>query len=170
MEILNRLFGQSPRVRSDVMEGQLIDVGARVHAVKCLERFCDRRVQRPGAREAQLRVERLLQERMCKVVHDLATLGVFVDDASAPKLVEGAEERLLGELADERQRVVRRARADRRREIGQPSRVRRKLPEPGNDDVTNRLRQLELEQIPRRWLVRVTTDGFRERLDGLLDE
>ena len=81
-------------------------------------------MQTPGPRQTQLRVQRLLQQGMSEIVHNLAVLGVLVDHARVAKLIQRTEQHVLGQLADECQRVMRRARSDCRREISKPPRFR----------------------------------------------
>ncbi len=95
MKILNSLVGQAPRVGAHVVERQLVDMGVRVHPVIRLERLGNRRVEPARACEAKFRVQRLLEQRMSKVVHDLAAFGVLVDHARAPQVIQRAKQCVL---------------------------------------------------------------------------
>ena len=81
----------------------------RARAVQRLERFGDRPVQRARAREPELRVQRLLQQRMRKVIDDVVGLGALGEDVGGAQLVDRRDQRVVVEPADRRELVVRRS-------------------------------------------------------------
>ena len=118
-KVLHRLSREPPRIAARVVERQLAGMTHRMIAVELLERLGDRAMQRSRSRQTQLRVQRFLKQWMRKVIHDVGGVLTLAEHVCAAQLVDRRDQCVVIETADRRQLIVRGARAQRRRNVGQ---------------------------------------------------
>ena len=154
------------------MQGELVGVREGGVAVDAFQRFRDRRVKRPSARLAKLRVDHLLQQRMGKVVADRIHASRLCQDTLGQELVEPGDDLRLGQTGDAGQGFVPRSCADDRSEIREFSRGGRKAIDPRLDDISDRRWEVKGFHFPTSPSAIVVCKRARldERFERFLDE
>ena len=113
-----------------------------------LERLGDGAVQRARASESQLRVQRLLEERMREIIHDVGAVLALGQHVGAAKLVDRRDEAVVIDPARRFELVVRCPRSENRGDVRQPPRVRRQFGESRQYRVADRRRHAQLVDVP----------------------
>jgi len=154
------------------VEGELIRVEWSPVSVKRLQPLANRAVENGGSGVAHLGLESLTHQRMCEVVCHRSPRFFLDENLARAQDVQGAEERLVGEVRDSLQRREGNGCTTRRCEMCHPSRIRRQVTESAQDRVHDRPGQLQLLRFPTEppsvMLPQLALPD--ERLQGLFDE